>query len=94
MTCCYAEQVIFREMRKARNLELSALRACEQAPTQRVELLVRQDCKLQQAGVQPLELALRQGVEVYAPNALVGTRALQPTKKNLGSTGLCDRALA
>jgi hypothetical protein len=36
--------------------------------------------------VQPLELTFRQRVEVDAPHALLGTRTLQPTKKNLGST--------
>ena len=88
MTCCYAEQVTFREMRKARSLELSVLRACEQAPNQRSKLLVRQGCKLQETRVQAFELALGQGVEFDAPNPLLRTRALQPTKKNLGSTGI------
>jgi hypothetical protein len=44
--------------------------------------------------VQTLELAFGQGVEVDAPNALLGTRTLQPTQKNLSSTGVGDRALA
>jgi hypothetical protein len=44
--------------------------------------------------VQPLQLAFRQGVEVDATNALLGTRALQPTKENLGSTGIGDCRLA
>ena len=56
-------------------------------------MLVRQGCKLQQAGVQPLELAFRHRVEVDATNPLLGTGALQPTKKNLGSTGIRDRPL-
>jgi hypothetical protein len=43
--------------------------------------------------VQPLELALGQGVEVDAPNALLGTRALQPTQQNLRSTRIRDGAL-
>ena len=94
MTCCDAEQVIFREMRKARSLELSVLRACERARNQRSKLLVRQGRKPQQAGVQPLELAFRHRVEVDAPNPLLGTRALQPTEKDLGSTGIGDCALA
>ncbi len=57
-------------------------------------MLVRQGCKLQQAGVQPLELAFRQRVEVDATNPLLRAGALQPTKKNLGSTRIRDRALA
>src|SRR5436189_60938 len=87
-----AEQVVFREMRSDRNLELSVLRACEQARNHRSKFVGGQGCKLQQAGVQPLELALRHRVEVNATNALVGTRALQPTKENLGSTGIRDLA--
>ena len=43
--------------------------------------------------MQPLELAFRQGLEVDAPNALLDTRALQPTEKNLGSTRIRVRAL-
>jgi hypothetical protein len=64
-----------------------------QAPNQRSKLPVRQQCEPQHAGVQPLELALRHRVEVDAPNTLLGTRALQPTKQNLGSTGIGDRAI-
>jgi hypothetical protein len=94
MACCDAEQVIFRQMRKARNLELSALRACEQARNQRSRVLVRQRCKLQQARVQPLELAFRHRVEVDTTNALLRTRALQPPEKNLRSTRIGHRALA
>ena len=37
--------------------------ACEQAPNQRVKLLLRQHCKLQQAGVQPLQLTFGHRVE-------------------------------
>jgi hypothetical protein len=51
MTCCDAEQVVFREMRKARSLELRVLRVCEQAPNQGVKLVVRQRCQLQEAGM-------------------------------------------
>ena len=74
--------------------ELSVLGVCEQAPNQRVKFLVRQRCKLQQAGVQPLELAFGQGVKVDATNALLDTRALQPTEENLGSAGIGDSALS
>jgi len=94
MTCWDAEQVVFREMRSARNLELSVLRVCQQAPNQRPKLLVRQRCKLQEAGVQPLELALREGVEIDATNAFLGTRPLQPTQKNLGGTRIGNSPLA
>jgi hypothetical protein len=94
MTSCDAEQVVFREMRKGRNLELSVLRSWEQAPNQRPELMVMQRCKLQQAGVQPLQLTLGHQVEVDTTNPLLRTRALQPTQENLGSTGIRDRALA
>jgi hypothetical protein len=73
-------------MRSARNRELSVPRACEQAPNQRSKFLIRQHCKPQQPRMQPLELTLRHRVEVQSPNALVGTRALQPTQENLGST--------
>jgi hypothetical protein len=52
--------------RSARISELSVPRACEQAPNQRVKFLVRQRCKLQEASVQPLELAFGQGVDVDA----------------------------
>ena len=44
--------------------------------------------------VQPLELAFRHRVEVDTANAFVDTRALQPTKENLGSTGIRDCALS
>ena len=83
--------LIARELLLARG-ELLHL---EQAPNQRLKLLVRQRCKLQQAGVQPLELAFGQGVEVDATNALLGTRAdsLRPTKEDLGATGIRDRGL-
>ena len=94
MTCCDAQQVVFREMRSARNLELSVLRVCQQVPNQRSKLLVRQRRKLQQAGVQPLELTFRHRVEVDTTNALLGTRALQPTDQELGSTGIGDCPLS
>ncbi len=51
-------------------------------------------CELQQAGVQPLELALGLGVEVDTPDALLGMRALQPTKEDLSGARVCDRLLA
>ena len=44
--------------------------------------------ELHQSRVQPLELTSRHRVEVDAPNPLLGTRALQPTKKDLRSTGI------
>ena len=47
-----------------------------------------------QTRVQPLKLALGHRVEIDATNALVDTRALQPTKENLGSTRIGDHALA
>jgi hypothetical protein len=57
----------------------------EHARQQSVKLLLRQGCKLQKAGVQPLQLALRQRVEIDTTNTLLGARTLQPTKKNLSS---------
>jgi len=75
-------------------LELSVPRACEQAPNQRSKLPVRQRRNPQQAGMQPLQLALRHRVEVDAANALLGTRALQPTKQDLGGTGIGNSPLA
>jgi hypothetical protein len=81
---------------QARELLLarSELVALEQAPNQRSKFLIGQHCKLQQAGVQALELAFGQGVEVDAPNALLETKALQPPQENLGSTWIRDGALA
>ena len=73
-----------RELLLARR-ELLAL---EQVPNQRSKFLVRQRRKLQQAGVQPLQLAFRQRVEIDAPNALLDTRTLQPTKENLSGAGI------
>ncbi len=58
---------------------------CQQARNQRVKFAVRQRSELQQAGVQPLQLALQHRVDVDTTNALVGTRTLQPTEENLGS---------
>jgi hypothetical protein len=43
--------------------------------------------------VQPLELAFRHRVEVDTTNPLLRTRTLQPTEKNLCSTGIGNRAL-
>jgi hypothetical protein len=59
-----------------------------------LQLFVSQGRKLQEAGVQPLELAFAHGVEVDASNALLGTRALQPTEEDLGGTGIGDCALS
>jgi hypothetical protein len=81
-------------MRKAPKPRLSVLRACELARNQRSKLLVSQSCKLQHAGVQPLQLAFGHRVEVDAPNALLGVWALQPTKKNLRGTRIGDCLLA
>jgi hypothetical protein len=47
-----------------------------------------------QTRVQPLKLALGHRVEIDATNALIGTRALQPTEKNLSSTGIGNSALS
>jgi hypothetical protein len=66
----------------------------EHARQQNVKVLLRQRCKLQQARVQPLQLAFRHRVEVDATNALLGTRALQPTKQDLSCARVCDRPLA
>ena len=66
----------------------------EHARQQSVMLLLRQRCKLEQAGVQPLQLAFRHRVEVHTTNPFLDTRTLQPTQKNLGSTRVCDRLLA
>jgi hypothetical protein len=67
--------------------------ALEQAPNEGVKLLVRQRCKLQQDGVQPLQLAFRHRVEVETTNTLLGTRALQPTEENLSGAGIRNCAL-
>jgi hypothetical protein len=77
-----------------RILELSVPRACRQAPNGRSTFPVRQRCKLQQACVQALELAFRHRVEVDTTNALLGARALQPPKEDLGGTGIGNCALA
>jgi hypothetical protein len=66
----------------------------EHVRQQSVKVLFRQRCKLQKASVQPLQLAFRHRVEVDTANALLGTRSLQPTKQNLGSTGIRDCAFA
>jgi hypothetical protein len=65
----------------------------EHARQQSLKELLRQRCKLQQACVPPLQLALRQGVEINAPNTLLGTRSLQPTQQNLGGAGIGNGAL-
>jgi hypothetical protein len=66
--------------------ELGVYLIGEHARQQSVKMLIRQRCKPQQAGVQPLQLAFRHRVEVDPPNTLLGTRTLQPTQENLGST--------
>ena len=76
-----------------RSLELGVLRACEQALNQSSKFLVRQRRKLRQAGVQPLQLVFGHRVEIDTADALVGTRTLQPTQKNLGRTGIGNPAL-
>src|SRR5436190_15603779 len=58
-----------------------------------LEAPLRQRCKLQQARVQPLQLAFRHRVEVDPTNPLLGTRALQPTEENLSSTGIGNGTL-
>ena len=60
----------------------------EHAPNEGVKFLVRQGRKLQQTGVQLLEFPFGHRVKVNATNRFLGTRALQPTKENLGSTGI------
>jgi 2-dehydropantoate 2-reductase len=60
---------------------------------QRREHRVVHRCELQQTRVQALQLAFRHRVEVDATNALLGTRAPQPTKENLGRTGIGNGAL-
>jgi hypothetical protein len=59
-----------------------------------VKVLLRQRRKLQQPGVQALQLALGHRVEVYTTDTLIGTRPLQPTQKNLGSAGIRNGAFA
>ena len=66
----------------------------EHTRQQNVKVLVRQGRKPQQARVQRLQLALRHRVEVDTRNMLLGTRALQPTEKNLGGARIRDRPLA
>ena len=68
--------------------ELGVYLIGEHARQQGVKLLIRQACKLQQAGVQPLQLAFRHRVEVDAPNPLLDTRALQPAQEDLRCTGI------
>jgi hypothetical protein len=74
-------------------IELVVVRLCEHVLHQSAKFLVRQGCELQQAGVQALELALGHRAEVEATNMLLRARALQPTKKDLCSTRIRDRAL-
>ena len=64
----------------------------EHARQQRMKVLLRQRCKLQKAGVQPLQLTFRHRVEVDTTNTLLGTRTLQPTKEDLRRAGIGDRA--
>lgn len=78
----------------ARGFELSVSRVCQQARNQRSKFHLRQGRKLQEAGVQPLQLAFRHRVEVDPTNAFLGTRALQPTQQDLGGTGIGDCALS
>jgi hypothetical protein len=63
-------------------------------PNQRLNFLVRQGRKPQQAGEQPLELAFGQGVEIDATNRLLGTRALHPTEQDLGGARIGNGAFA
>jgi hypothetical protein len=65
----------------------------EQARNQHLKFLVRQRRKLREAGIQSRELALGHRVEVDPTNELLGTRALQPTEEDLGSTRIRDSAL-
>jgi hypothetical protein len=60
---------------------------------ERMKLLVRHRCVPNQTRLQALPLCRRQGVEIDAMNALLGTRALQPTQENLGGTRIRDCAL-
>ena len=46
-----------------------------------------------QTRVETLELTFRHRIEVDAANTLLGTGTLQPTNKDLSSTGIGDRAL-
>jgi hypothetical protein len=73
-------------------LAISLLSAKDRLPVAMV--LLRQSRELHQAAVQALQLSLRHRVEVSATNALLSTRALQPTKKDLGRTGVSDRTFA
>ena len=75
---------------RARELLLARgeLLAPEHVLDQRGEDGVVHRGELYQARVQPLKLAFRHRVEVDAPNTLLDTRTLQPTKENLSSTGI------
>jgi hypothetical protein len=44
--------------------------------------------------VQTLQVSLRHGVEIHTRSGLGRADSLQPTKQNLGSTRVCDRALS
>jgi hypothetical protein len=61
---------------------------------QRREDSVGHRCEPYQPRGQPLQLALGHRLEVVPANAVVGTRALQPTKQDLGGTGIGGSALA
>jgi hypothetical protein len=68
-------------------LELSVLRSCQQARQQSVKMLVRQRCKLQQAGVQPLQLAFRHRVEVNSRVAATGCGRCNPRRRISAARG-------
>ena len=51
------------------------------------------DASRTKPAVQTLQLCLRHGVEIHTRSGLGRADSLQPTKQNLGSTGIRDRAL-
>ena len=78
---------------RARTTSSSQLVTFQYLLNQRREDGFVQRRKLQQTGVQPLQLCLRHGVWIHTWSGLGRADSLQPTKQDLGSTGIGDRAL-
>jgi hypothetical protein len=86
---CHSPWAVFLITRQDYELEasLSPASTCSTSAARTVHR-----CEPYQTREQTLQLALGQGVEIDIPNARIGTRALQPTKENLGGTGIRDCA--
>jgi hypothetical protein len=75
------------------SLTRDELLICEQARDQYSKFLAKQGRRAQEAGEQALELTFGHRVEVDATKALLGTRALKPTKEDLCGAVISDCAL-